>query len=101
VIDPRPPDFGDLDRDLRSFVARRFARLAFGPGVAAHVSHFLQAMVAVERGELREIGRTVRGGCPIVVLLLNATGACFWLQDRQLGAAKAPLVAELARLLGG
>jgi hypothetical protein len=100
MTDLRAVGLADLERDPQSFIARRAAQLALGPAAGADVSRFLLAMVEVKRGDVREVGRTVRFGCPIVVLL-ERTGAYFWLQDPQLGAAEASLVAQLARLLTG
>ena len=71
------------------------------PAETVAVFRFLVAMAAVRLGELRELGRVVREGRPVVILV-DRQGERFYEVDApQLGEAEPALVAEMLLVRGG
>ncbi len=75
-------DLHDQDADF----ARRF--------------RFLTTMVAVRAGALREIGRVVREGSPVVILETADSSVVSFIEDPQLGPVEVELLDVIVQVFG-
>jgi hypothetical protein len=93
--------YSDLDPEAQALVERLAAELEGEPLETVTMFRYLVAMVAVKRGDLREVKRGELNGKHIVVLVDEESEAVYQVEDVMLGEAEAGLVNEMAGVLGG
>jgi hypothetical protein len=95
------PAYAQLDCDTRALVDRWAQELEGEPAETVTMFRFLVAMVAVKRGDLREVQRGELHGVPIFVLVDEQSEALYQVEGPLLGEAEEGLISELARVPAG